>query len=93
MDHETLTQTLKHVSEPLASMLEPGRPADQSTLWVLRCAAELAAVWPDTSCNAKRDGSLDRLKDPQGHWQVCSPHSYPFAPSSFNCKICNIEDE
>ena len=83
LDHDTLTQTLKHVSEPLATMLEPGRPADQSTLWVLRCAAELAATWPHADRKASNAGDFDRIKDPQGRWQVQSSHSCTFMSSIF----------
>ncbi len=71
MDHKTLTQTLNHVSEPLATMLEQGRPADQSTLWVLRCAAELAAIWPCATLRANSKEAPEDLADPHGRWQVC----------------------
>ena len=77
MDRDTVMQTLKDVSEPLAMMLEPGRPADQSTLWVLRCAAELAAVWPGVMCRTRFNEGQRGTTDVQGHWQVCSPCNQP----------------
>ena len=91
MDRDAAMQLLKDVSEPLAVMLEPGRPADQSMLWVLRCAAELAAVWPGLMCRAKPRGGQRDLTDPQVQWQVCllclqgsymCPSAFPASPPS-----------
>ena len=73
MEHEILAQTLLRVSEPLTSMLEPGRPADLSALWLLRCAAELAAVWPGLEDSSRAHEGGRALQDPEGRWQVrCS---------------------
>ena len=71
MEREVLTQTLVRVSEPLTGMLEPGRPADLSALWLLRCAAELAAVWPVPEDLSRAPQGPRALQDPEGRWQVC----------------------
>jgi hypothetical protein len=74
MEHTALTQRLRMVHEPLAAMLKPDRPAEPSMLWVLRCAVELAAVWPSAGERAKAKQELEAPLDPQGLWQVPSPH-------------------
>ena len=74
MEHTALTQRLRMVHEPLAAMLKPDRPAEPFILWVLRCAVELAAVWPSTAERAKAKQELEASVDPQGLWQVPSPH-------------------
>lgn len=70
LEHKSLAQTLVRVFEPLTSMLQPGRPADLSALWLLRCAAELAAVWPGLEDSAQVHQGHKALHDPEGRWQV-----------------------
>ena len=70
MEHGILVQTLVRVSEPLKSMLEPGRPADLPALWLLRCAAELAAAWPGLEGSARGHQAHAAPQDPEGRWQV-----------------------
>ena len=77
MKHKTLAQSLVRVSEPLTSMLQPGRPADLSALWLLRCAAELAAVWPGLEKSAQAHQGDRALRDPEGRWQVCCSYLRP----------------
>ena len=73
MEHNSLAQNLVRVFEPLTSMLKPGRPADLSALWLLRCAAELATVWPGLEDSAQVHQGHKALDDPEGRWQVrCS---------------------
>ena len=96
MESKAVKQTLQRISVSLAMMLEPGRPADQSNLWVLRCAAELAAAWPDAVQRAKTKERPEGLSDPRGLWQVlfsswhlpCILHAAPFFSESLQGSIC-----
>ena len=50
-----------------------GGPADLSALWLLRCAAELAAAWSGQEDSAWAHQGHRALQDPEGRWQVrCS---------------------